>query len=161
LKPGVPYRFTLDVRNLGGGDVSLLVQGESLPKDSLARLALYPDAVVERVHRARVLLAKTLQLIQGLGLSEREVRHLLTHPADFDNLDLSKLPARDSDNSPVGATIFDNLDLSIPPPDSDGSPSDDSPAGATMLFGQFLRLTDYARLQRDLAGGTDDFVGVF
>src|SRR5262249_24737636 len=69
LKPGVPYRFTLDVRNLGGGDVSLLVQGESLPKDSLARLALYPDAVVERVHRARVLLAKTLQLIQGLGLS--------------------------------------------------------------------------------------------
>ncbi|MCI0349536.1 MAG: hypothetical protein L0Z53_08950, partial [Acidobacteriales bacterium] len=133
LKPGVPYRFSLDVHNLGGGDVVLLVQGESLPKDSLARLTLYPQVAADRFLRAQVLLAKTLQLIQALGLSEREVRHLLTHAADFDNLDLSKLPT---------------------------SEAEISSADAEKLFGWFLRLADYARLKRDLASGTDDLINV-
>jgi hypothetical protein len=134
LKPGVPYQLTLELGNLGGGDVTLLIQGENLPKDSLAALTLYPQSAVERVRRGQVLLGKAVQLIQGLGLSEREVRHLLTHAADFDNVNLSKLPVQEAD---------------------------DSPDEAKVLFGHFLRLTDYARLKRDLAGGTDDFVGVF
>jgi hypothetical protein len=45
LKPGVPYRFALHARNLGGSDVALLVQGESLPKDSLVRLAVVVNIV--------------------------------------------------------------------------------------------------------------------
>ncbi|MCI0721217.1 MAG: peptidoglycan-binding protein [Acidobacteria bacterium] len=134
LKTGVPYRFTLDVGTLGGGDVTLLILGENLPKGSLGRLTLYPEASVERVRRAQGLLAKTLQLIQGLGLGEREMRYLVTHAADFDNLDLSKLPTREAD---------------------------DSPAAATALFGQFLRLAGYARLKRDLAAATDDLVTIF
>ncbi|MBK9316764.1 MAG: hypothetical protein IPM55_21340 [Acidobacteria bacterium] len=133
LKTGVPYRFTLDVGNLGGGDATLLILGENLPKGSLSRLTLYPEASVERVRRAYVLLAKTLQLIQDLGLGEREVRHLVTHAADFDNLDLSKLPTREAD---------------------------DSPTAATALFGQFLRLAGYARLKRDLASAADDLVAI-
>ncbi|HEX5736592.1 MAG TPA: neuraminidase-like domain-containing protein [Blastocatellia bacterium] len=133
LKPGVPYHFMLDARNLDG-DVSLLVQGENLLKGTLSRLTLYPAAVVERVARAQVLLAKTIQLSQGLPLSEREVRYLLTHGEDFDQLDLSKLPTREAD---------------------------DSTAGAAALFKQFLRLAGYARLKRDLAEGTDDLIGVF
>ena len=38
------------------------------------------------------MLTKALQLVQGLGLNEREIRYLLTHAADFGNLDLSELP---------------------------------------------------------------------
>ena len=72
LKSGVPYRFTLDANNLGGGDVTLMVQGETLPKGSLDRLMLYPQATVEHIDRAQLLLAKIFQLVQGLALSERE-----------------------------------------------------------------------------------------
>lgn len=92
LKPGVPYRFMFDARNLGGGDIALLIQGESLPKDSFTQLTLYPHATIEHIQRIQILMAKILQLILGFGISEREVRYLLTHAADFDNLDLSKLP---------------------------------------------------------------------
>ena len=134
LKPGVPYRFTLALRTLNGGEARLLVQGETLPKDGLAHLTLYPLTAIERGERALLLLSKALQLIQGLNLSEREVRYLLAHAADFDNLNLSKLPTRKSD---------------------------DSPAAARALFTQFLRLAGYARLKRDLAGTTDDLIGIF
>jgi peptidoglycan hydrolase-like protein with peptidoglycan-binding domain len=134
LKPGVPYRFTLALRKLNGGKARLLVQSETLPKGSLAQLTLYPLTAIERGEHALVLLNKALQLIQSLNLNEREVRYLLTHPDDFDNLNLSKLPTRESD---------------------------DSPAGARALFNQFLRLAGYARLKRDLAGGTDDLIGIF
>jgi hypothetical protein len=110
------------------------VQAENLPKGDLDRLTLYPETAVERFRRAYVLLAKTLQLVQGLSLSEREVRYLLTHATDFDKLDLSKLPTR---------------------------AADDQPANAKELFKQFLRLAAYARLKEDLAPGTDDLISVF
>lgn len=134
LKPGVPYQFTLDVRSLGGGNATLLIQGETLPKDSLSQLICYPQATVDRFHRAHTRLTKTLQLIQGFALNEREVRYLLTHAADFDNLNLSQLPTRTVDATP---TI------------------------ATSLFQQVLRLADYTQLKRDLAGGTDDLISLF
>jgi peptidoglycan hydrolase-like protein with peptidoglycan-binding domain len=101
LKPGVPYRFMLNARNLGGGDIALLIQGESLPKDSFTQLTLYPHATVEHIQRIRILLAKVLQLILGFGISEREVRYLLTHAADFDNLDLGKLPVSEINDATV------------------------------------------------------------
>ena len=46
LKPGIPYRFTLDLQNLNGGEARLLVQGETLPKDRLSQLTLYPSAAM-------------------------------------------------------------------------------------------------------------------
>lgn len=130
LKLGVPYRFMLNTHSLGGGDIALFVQGESLPKDSFSHLALYANATIEHIQRALILLAKVLQLIVGFGISEREVRYLLTHAADFDKLDFSKLPVSEIND-------------------------------ATVLFHQFLRLANYARLKRDLASNTDDLVGVF
>ncbi|MCI0702938.1 MAG: Tc toxin subunit A [Planctomycetia bacterium] len=133
LKPGVPYRFTLWLRKLAGGEARMLVQGETLPKDGVAQLTLYPHAAVKGADDAVVLLTKVLQLVQALGLSEREMRYLATHAADFDNLKLSQLPTATSNN----------------------------PALAKQLFGQFLRLAGYTRLKRDLAGGTDDLIGVF
>lgn len=134
LKRGVLYPFTLEFRKLGGGDARLLIQGGTLAKGGMGRLALYPKAAPERVSRAHVLLAKVFQLVQGLGLSEPEARYLVAHAADFDNLDLSALPTREAD---------------------------DSDAGAKVLFGRFLRLAEYARLKRELAGGTDDLLAVF
>jgi len=136
LKPGILYQFALDARSLGGADVTLLIQGENLPKDTLARLTLYPQSAVERMQQSRVLLAKTFQLIQGLGLSERELRHILTHAGDFDNLNLSKLPTQEADDPQAKAR-------------------------AKELFGQFLRIADYVRLKHDLAGDTDDLIGIF
>jgi len=86
LKPGVPYRFTFELRHLNGGDAQLRVQGETLPKDRLSQLTLYAEAVVTRSIRAHVLLAKALQWLQALGLNERELRYLLAHAADFDGV---------------------------------------------------------------------------
>lgn len=137
LKPGIPYRFTLEVTKLNGGDARLLVQGETIPKDSLDNLTqikLYPLAAIEQAERAMVSLTKSLQLIQALGLSERELRYLLTHAEQFDNLDLKKLPTQ---------------------------VSEDSPDKAKALFSQFLRLASYTRLKSDLAGDTDDLIEVF
>ena len=134
LKPGVPYRFTVKLRNLGGGDARILVQGEASPKDSLSQLTLYPTTALSGAERAVTLLTKGLALAQGFGLSERELRYLLTHAGDFGNLDLKKLPTM------VG---------------------DDSPAGATALFSQFLRLLEYVRVRSVIAEDTDDLIGVF
>ena len=130
----MPYRFTLVGKKLSGGNVRVLVQGETLPKDALGQLALYPESSVARADHALLLLRKVLQLVQALNLSEREVRHLVAHKADFDNLDLSRLPTRTANSTA---------------------------AGSKALFAQFRRLAGYARLKRDMAGGTEDLIDVF
>lgn len=134
LKAGIPYHFTFDAHTLGGGDATLLVQGENLPKGPLARLTLYTQAAVERVTRAQTLLSKVLQIIATFGFSEGEIRYLLTHATDFANLNLSTLPTQSAD---------------------------DTPTGASALFGQFLRLAGYASLKGTLATNTDDLVDLF
>jgi hypothetical protein len=95
LNAGVLYPFSLIVRKLGAGDVTLTFECETLVEGSLARLRLHPAAAVDRVQRARVLLDKVLQLTATLPLDERELRHMQAHPADFDNLNLSALPTTD------------------------------------------------------------------
>lgn len=134
LKAAIPYRFTLYLNKLNGGEAQMLVQGETMPKDKLSQLTLYPLIAMEGAERAVLLLSKILLLIRGLGLSEREIRYLTSHAKAFDDLSLSQLPT---------------------------ATSDDTPAGAKKLFGQFLRLAGYARLKHDLAGGTDDLITVF
>ncbi|MGE3163992.1 MAG: neuraminidase-like domain-containing protein [Planctomycetota bacterium] len=137
LKAGVLYRLTLDLTHLNGGDGRLLVQGESVPKGPLSQLALYPAATIEAAERATTLLSKALQMVQSLGLSEREIRYLLTHAADFDGVSLSELPTAAVGDSPAEHT------------------------STAQRFGRFRRLAAYARLKRDLAGGTDDLLGTF
>ncbi len=136
LKAGVAYGMSLDVRWPGPanvtGDVTVLVQGPSLPKGPLSRLELHPASAVESVRRADVLLAKSVRLVSELGLNEREVRHLVTHPADFGSLSLSALPT-----------------------------SELSSAGAAANFAWFARLAEYAALKRDLGLTGDDLVDVF
>lgn len=138
LKPGSPYRFTLEVKRLDGGGARLLVQGETLAKGGLERLSVRPARAHAAAERARTLLTKALQIMQALGLNVREARYLLTHADDFGGIDLSRLPVSDR-----------------------AEQTDEASGGVTALFGQFLQLAAYARVKRDLAPGTDDLIGVF
>ena len=138
LQPAIPYHFTFDIHNLQdglhAGDITLHVRGDTLSRGSLTRLGLHPQSAVERCRKADMLLAKVVQIIQGLGLNEREVRYLLTHRADFSDLDLSQLPTGEDDSSAAD------------PP---------------LLFDQFQRLAGYSRLKRELAGETGDLITIF
>jgi hypothetical protein len=137
LKPGIAYRFHVELHNLNGGNARLSVQGETLPKDTLAQLALSPLAAIDAAERAVALLTKAIQLLLSLGLNERETRYLLTHASDFDNLSLNDLPTQRIGDAPADV------------------------AAAAQRFKQFLRLADYTRLKRDLAAATDDLIAIF
>ncbi len=134
LRGGVAYHFTIEGTLLGPNGLGLSVQGETLPAGPLSQLQLYPQAAVDGFGRARVLLAKVLQILQGTGIGEREVSYLLAHASQFGGLKLSALPTRSTD---------------------------DSGAQAATLFAQFLALADYADLRRSAAGGTDGLIDVF
>ncbi|MFN8499658.1 MAG: neuraminidase-like domain-containing protein [Anaerolineae bacterium] len=137
LKPGVLYRFALELKTLGGGRARTLVQGESLAKDDLSQLALYPASAVDGAENALLSLSKALLLAQGLSLNEREIRYVLTHADDFGGVSLSELPT-----TRIGDTPAEQM-------------------ATRGRFSRFLRLAAYARLRRDLAAGGDDLIGVF
>lgn len=137
LKGGVPYRFSLKISVLNGGDVRLRLQGEILPKGSISQLPLYPAGAMAEAERALLLLTKSIQIVQSLGLSEREIRYLLTHAKAFGGLSLNELPTQSSTDTPA------------------------EKVAATERFTGFLRLVTYARLKRDLATGTDDLIDIF
>jgi hypothetical protein len=137
LKAGILYRLSLELKHLNGGDARLLAQGEVVPKGPLSQLDLYPAAAMEAAERASTLLSKALQLVQTLGLSEREVRYLLTHAADFDGVSLSELPTEI-----IGETAPEKT-------------------ATAQRFARFRRLAAYCRLKRHLAGETDDLMAIF
>ncbi len=137
LQAGVPYRFTLELKKLNAGQARMLVQGETLAKGPLSQLKLYPAANWEAAERAWLLLGKSLQLVQGLGLSERELRYILAHATDFGGISLSELPTEIVGNSPAEQTTTEQR------------------------FARFRRLAAYARLKAEMAGGTEDLIGVF
>ena len=123
---------------------------------------------MEGVERAVLLLTKVLQLLQSLGLSEREARYLLTHAAEFDNLDLNKLPWRDAQQAlETIANKKMQADPSLTIEQAMLQARNENPDLAaevdqvTSLFRQFLRLAGYARLKRELASGTDDLIAIF
>ena len=134
LKGGVAYHFTVELRNVGAAGARLLVQGENLPKGPLSQIQLYPQRVVDGFSRAKTLLAKVLQILQGTAIGERELTYVVGHASQFGNLRLSALPTQ---------------------------ASDDSVANATALFTQFRALADYAELRKGPAGGTDGLIDVF
>ena len=134
FKASTPYHFTLDYLNLGGGDAAIQVQGETIPQRSIGQLVLYPVSSVARYNRAEILLTKTLQVIQGFGLDETEVVYVVSHASDFGGVSFNALPTH---------------------------PSDDSPSKGRNLFGQFLRLANYASLKKAAAGGTDGLITIF
>jgi len=134
LEAGVLYRYSLVLRTLDSGTARMTIVGDALQPGPMARLNLIPAAAVQSAGRALVLLDKTLQIVAGLELSERELRYLLTHSADFGGLNLSRMPTQSND---AGA------------------------AAPEVLFGQYLRLAAYAALKREMAGGTDGLIDIF
>jgi hypothetical protein len=137
LKPGLPYRFALEVTNLGDGEARLLVQGETMSRSAIGRLTLYPESGISTAKSALLLLSKALRLLQALGLTDRETRYLLTHSSDFGNVNLSHLPTKT-----VGNTAPEQQSI-------------------TAAFNALLRLITYTRLKRALAGDTDDLITLF
>ncbi|MCX6543101.1 MAG: neuraminidase-like domain-containing protein [Acidobacteria bacterium] len=140
LHRGVPYRLSVLFRNLGNGEARLEVLGENLPRGPLSRLTLYPAAAIEGFERARILMGKALQIVRTLELNSREARYLLSHRDDFDGLDWGALPIEQ-----MAADAAEDEDL--PSPQS--------------LFEQILRVINYARLKREIAGGEDELIGIF
>jgi peptidoglycan hydrolase-like protein with peptidoglycan-binding domain len=143
LKSGVLYVLTLEASNLQDGMFELLVKGETTPKDKLSQLVVLPQAAVDGAMRAYTMLTKALQLAQGVGLSERDIRHILAPPADFGMVDWRLLPTQaitDMDSDVAKADAF---------------------ANAIKLFNGLILLMGYAAFKRDLAGGSDDLIAIF
>lgn len=138
LRSGVLYGFTWEAANLQNGAFSLLVKGETTSKASLAgsSLLFLPREAADRASAAYTLLAKAGQLSQGLGLSARELRHILGFPADFGQADWSLLPTRAS------------------------APGDaDAAAAAVALFRGWQRVVSYGALRQQVGG--EDLIGLF
>ncbi|WP_127493666.1 neuraminidase-like domain-containing protein [Paenibacillus glycanilyticus] len=147
LKPGVLYDFHLTATNLQKGSFQLLIKGETTPKAQLSKLVVtIPKAVCIGAERAYTMTAKALQLVLGLGLSEREVRHILTNPSDFGGVNWRLLPTEkqrareDSGEEDQDEQAF---------------------AAAVASFSGFRPLIHYASLKRALAGGGDDLIAIF
>lgn len=134
LKGGVAYHVVVDCKSLGAGGATMLVQGENIPRGPLSQLQLLPQAALDGFARARILLSKVLQILQGTGIGERELRYLVANSSEFSHLNLSSLPTQ---------------------------AADDATANAVALFAQFLTLIDYADLRKGPAGGTDGLIDVF
>jgi hypothetical protein len=162
LKAGTLYRLGLSFEELDDGKARLLVQGETLPKGPVSQLTLYPSSAIDTAQDALLLLTKSIQFVQTFSLNEREIRYLLTHASDFDNLTLSESPTVEerieienlaqkaiaSDPSLTQQKALEQAQLSVE-------------ARTRSLFAQFRRLAAYTRLKRDLAAGTDDLIGIF
>ncbi|MFC7548745.1 neuraminidase-like domain-containing protein [Plantactinospora sp. GCM10030261] len=132
LRAGVAYGFTLE--HTAGTVVTLLVRGQHLPTGPVTALVTYQRSTVDRLHRVHGLLGKVLYLAGELGLTEVELRHLTTHPDDFDGLDLGALPT---------------------------AAAAEPPHAVQARFRQLLRLAGYARLRGELAAEPADLIDVF
>lgn len=134
LKGGAAYQFTVDFRNLGGHGASLRLQGENLPKGSLAEVVLYPENALAGFRKAKILLSKVLQILEVTRLDERELSYVTANAGQFNDLSLSALPTQTAD---------------------------DSDSSAVALFSQFACLANYADLRKGPAGGTNRLAAVF
>jgi hypothetical protein len=134
LVPGTTYHLTMTATGTAGGTVEVLVLGENLPQGPLDRLTCHSAESVDRVRRANVLLDKALRIAAAAGLTEPELRHVLTHPADFGGLALTALPV---------------------------TAGEDDPAAATALFGQVGRLLDYAALSAAIGAVPGELTDLF
>jgi peptidoglycan hydrolase-like protein with peptidoglycan-binding domain len=143
LKSGVLYVLTLEANNLQNDTFELHVKGETTPKDKLSQLVMLPQAEVDTATHAYTMLTKALQLAQGVGLSERDVRHILASPSDFGDVNWRLLPTQAITDTDLEAAKAEAL------------------SNAIKLFNGLILLMGYAAFKRDLAGGSDDLIAIF
>ena len=135
LTAGVPYRLRLTADQLGGAGLQVRVHSAAVPEAPLSALALYPASALTSARTGWERLRSAAVLVDRLGLSLREVRHLVGHPAQF-GLALTDLPTQ-----PVGD---DPADLDA----------------AQARFAGLLRWAGYVALRDEIAGGSADLVEV-
>lgn len=140
LRAASPEKLTVTFTLPTGGDASVEILGQALPRGPLARLALRPASAVTPFRRAVARLEKIARVVKGLALTAREVRHFASHGEDFAHTD---------------ATPFAWSRLPADP--SEVAPSSEVPR----VFGTLARLFDYASLRDEVADGADDLIGVF
>ncbi len=110
LEAGRLYPFRVDAQ-LGAGDrLELSVQGETLPRGPLVRLAPLPGRALERTQRAGVRLRKAAALVGGLELGPREVGRLARTAEGGEGFDLNTLPLESGDaGGPDPAELWEDL----------------------------------------------------
>lgn len=133
LQSGRLYQFKLKAESMGGGDVALRIAGENIPMGTLARFCPWPADVIDRAGRSYATLTKALRIAEVLGLGERELRYMLMNRADFEGLELARLPAEE------------DLDANA----------------SRGLFGQLYQLIRYVLLREHMAGGSAALIDVF
>lgn len=180
LRPNIPYRFVFTVQSLNSSDIALLVQGENLPKGSLDRFVLYPESHVKDFEHDYELLKKTLHLLQGLNLDEREIKHILLNKQDFADIDLRQLPLQDITIAQqefyalVQEYLTDPRNPLSSEPDRDrawhGAFNNaaqkrpdlyDQLTLPAKLFAQFLRLVNYVQLKQELSIEGTELIDIF
>jgi peptidoglycan hydrolase-like protein with peptidoglycan-binding domain len=134
LKSGVLYALTLEANNLQDGAFELFVKGETTAKDKVSQFVLLPQTAIDRATSAHIMLSKAIQLLQGLNLNVRDIKHILMNPSDFGSVNLRLLPTT------VGM---------------------EADANARALFDTFILLMNFANLKREMAGGSDDLIAIF
>ncbi len=133
LQPGQAVGFTVEVDNLQGGGFELSVKGETTTRVGLeqAPFAAVPQLILDDALRATRLTSKAARLALALGLSPRELRHILTHGADFGGADFRLLPTKPND------------------------------AQAPTLWRTYQALLTYQALKQAWSPENDDLIGVF
>jgi Neuraminidase-like domain len=134
LKSGVLYVLTLAATNLQDGAFELFVKSETTPKDKLSQFALLPQTAIDRATSAHTMLSKAIQLLQGLNLNIRDIKHILTNSSDFGGVNLRLLPT------------------------TAGIEAD---ANARALFDTFIQLMNFTNLKHEMAGSSDDLIAIF
>jgi peptidoglycan hydrolase-like protein with peptidoglycan-binding domain len=130
LKPGALYSFAVEATNLQNGAFRMMVKGETTAKSALSQFTLLPHSMLDSAIQAYTMLSKAVQIVQALGLSAREVRHILMNSEDFGNVDWRQLPTQSDD------------------------------ANTVSLFEGLHHLQQYTALNRDWGNGGDDVIAI-
>lgn len=122
----------------------------------------------ERCVRTFMRLSKGLQLIQILGLTEREVRYILTHASEFSAISLRFFPWYDAQAAlDEAARKLRTANPALSKTDAVAQARIDHPdiageaAQSRTTFHQVVRLIHYVGLKQEVVGGSDGLIAVF
>lgn len=99
LQAGMVYQYRLEVRNHNNSDFTLDVQTETIPRQNAAALKLIPQSLITRITELDAVMTKSVRLITGFGLEEKELKYLCQNPTHYYQLHLSELPVRTLDTA--------------------------------------------------------------
>ncbi|MBX3255084.1 MAG: hypothetical protein KF862_13155 [Chitinophagaceae bacterium] len=123
--------------NVLNGIINNAARLSDLSQPGIALIALFEKAndptKQAGIEHTFLLFSKVIQLVDGLSLTDKEMQYFILHPADFEQLNISKLP----------------INTSVTPGDTQA------------LFKALIRLLNYVKLRSEIAGGSDELIDVF